>query len=224
MAPCGQHGDFFDKIFPVRKQNHGRQNGGQRCRQTIRDRTTNWPAANRQRRTFPAERFSASGQSRPETARRRSGPSGNQTPAMRRGKWPRLCRREIAIARARCVRPRRPAWPARRGDGCAVHAHAPQTASAPLPKSPSTVSPKPDLPSTRPTLRAPVLPLLDFTDVPARAGADEIIAGGKATQEISTQHTAGCLKPVCGLQLFDPRHVDSHFPMFNRSLDRRTAV
>ena len=43
----------------------------------------------------------------------------------------------------------------------------------------------------------------DFTDVPARAGADEIIASGETTQEISRDHGAGRLKPVCRLHMFD---------------------
>src|SRR5208283_826802 len=80
--------------------------------------------------------------------------------------------------------------------------------------------PKPGFAEQAADIARPGAAAAGFTDVPTRADADEIVAGGKATQEISPQHTAGGLKPVGGLQMFDPRHEDSHFLLVCGSLRR----
>ena len=201
-----QHGDFFAEILPVRKQNHRRQDGCQRRRQAV---VIKPEAGQRQAGEGEHSRqdaFSRQDKTGQEQARRRSGPAGNQTPAARRATWPRPCRRESATAPARCARRRRPAWPARRGDGYgSIPAHSRR------PARPCQIAqhrqPKTGFAQHTPDVARAGAAAFDFTNVPARAGADEIIAGGKATKEISAQHTAGCLKPVGGLQMFNPRHV-----------------
>jgi hypothetical protein len=65
------------------------------------------------------------------------------------------------------------------------------------------VSTKPDLPKHAADVARAGAAAFDFTDVFAGARADEVIAGGETTEEISHDHGAGRLKPVCRLQMFD---------------------
>jgi len=109
--------------------------------------------------------------------------------------------------------------PARQGDCYWSTPARSKTASTPLPKSPNAVSTKTGFAQYPTDVARAGAAAFNLTDVFARARADEVIADGETTEEISPS-TAGCLKTSLQTANVQSTPCGSHFLMIRPSLIR----